>query len=101
MRQKLWGIDKGALAPFGRRASTIELNAKLCGQIREQHLHLHGHQQLTPEAHTQLMDAVEVMRDFRERCLPAPGSIRDDVHLLEGESALPRTTYSGGTDKLP
>ena len=95
------GDRRGALAAIREACSTIELNAKLCGQIREQHLHLHGHQQLTPEAHQQFMEAIEVMRDYREKCLPPQGSIRDDVHLLEGESALPRTTYYGGTDELP
>ncbi len=41
------GDRRGALAAIREARSTIELNAKLCGQIREQHLHLHGHQQLT------------------------------------------------------
>ncbi len=95
------GDRRGALAAIREARSTIELNAKLCGQIREQHLHLHGHQQLTPEAHEQFMDAIEVMRDYRERCLPAKGSIRDDVHLLSGEAALPRIACYEGTDELP
>ncbi len=94
------GDRRVALAAIREARSTIELNAKLCGQIREQHLHLHGHQQLSPEAHEQLMEAVEEMRLFRERCLPAPGSIRDDPHLLSGAQALPRTAGFEHSDDL-
>ncbi len=55
------------------------------------------------QAHEQLMDAIEVMRDFRERCLPPPGSIRDDVHLLHGEDAeeLALALRPGSAQEVP
>ena len=61
---------------------------------------LHAHHQLSPEAHEQFMDAVEVMLDYRENCLPRQGSIRDDVHLLDGEAALPKMASCEGSDEL-
>jgi hypothetical protein len=86
------GDRRGALAAIREARSTIELNAKLCGQIREEHLHLHGHQQLTPEAVEQMasvMENVQALLEHRSQ----KGSIRDDVHLLEGESTLPRPVH--------
>ena len=83
------GDRRGALAAIREVRNIIELNAKLCGQIREQHLHLHGHQMLTPEAAEQFVEAMSTMEEVLHR-LPAPGSIRDDVHLLSGKDALPK-----------
>ena len=58
-------------------------------------------QQLRPEAHEQFIEAIEVMRDYREKCLPAKGIIRDDVHLLSGEAALPKpVTALEGASRL-
>ncbi len=94
------GDRRTALAAIREVRSIIELNAKLCGQIREQHLHLHGHQMLSPEAHEQFVQGVALMREFTEKCLPQ-GDIRDDPHLLSGEAALPRAVSFGEPDELP
>lgn len=94
------GDRRGALAAIREARSTIELTAKLCGQIREQHLHLHGHQMLSPEAAEQFVDAMSTMEAVLHR-LPPPGAIRDDPHLLSGADALPRATSFADTDELP
>ncbi len=85
------GDRRGALGAIREVRSIIELNAKLCGQIQERHLHLHAHEQLSPEARQQFMEGVALMREFTEKCLPQ-GDIRDDVHLLSGAEALPKAT---------
>ncbi len=94
------GDRRAALGAIREVRSIIELNAKLCGQIQERHLHLHAHQQLTPEAHQQFMQGIEIMRGFTETCLPQ-GDIRDDVHVVSGADALPRPSSFEGTDELP
>ncbi len=94
------GDRRTALAAIREVRSIIELNGKLCGQIQERHLHLHAHEQLSPEAHQQFMQGIEIMRGFTEKCLPQ-GDIRDDVHLLEGEAALPKATSIEELDELP
>ena len=83
------GDRRGALAAIREARSTIELTAKMCGQIREQHLHLHGHQMLSPEAAQQFVETMSTMKEVLHR-LPPPGAIRDDVHLLSGPEALPK-----------
>ena len=93
------GDRRGALAAIREARSTIELNAKLCGQIREQHLHLHGHQQLTPEAVEQMASVMENVREFLEH-RSQMGSIKDDAHILSGESALPRPVHVERGDDL-
>jgi hypothetical protein len=93
------GDRRGALAAIREARSTIELNAKLCGQIREQHIHLHGHQQLTPEAVEQMVGVMENVQAFLEH-RSQMGSIRDDVHLLEGEASLPRPVHVERGDEL-
>ena len=94
------GDRRGALAAIREARATIELTAKMCGQIREQHLHLHGHQMLSQEAAEQFVDAMSAMKEVLHR-LPAPGSIQDDVHLLSGKDALPRARSFEGTGELP
>ncbi len=92
------GDRRVALAAIREARSTIELNAKLCGQIREQHLHLHGHTMLSPEAAEQFIEAMATMQKVVGK-LPK-GDIREDVHLLEGEAALPRAVSFKRTDDL-
>ena len=83
------GDNRTALVAISELRRNIELTAKLTGELVERHAHLHAGG-LSLEARQQLADAVEVMRDYKGQ-LPAPGSIREDVHLLSGEAALPRT----------
>ncbi len=94
------GDRRAELAAIREVRSIIELNAKLCGQIAERHFHLHAHQQLTPEAAEQLTSAMGAMREFVEAQRSMP-SIRDDVHVLSGEDALPKARDFEGTDELP
>ena len=91
------GDRRTALAAIREVRAIIEVHGKLCGQIQERHLHLH--QQLSPEAHEQFMQGIEIMRGFTEKCLPQ-GDIRDDVHLLSGAEALPRAGSFEDTDDL-
>ncbi len=81
------GDRRTALAAIREARSTIELNAKLCGQIREQHVHLHGHTMLSPEAAQQFIEAMATMQKVVGK-LPRD-NIADDPHLFEGADALP------------
>ena len=90
------GDRRVALAAIREARSTIELNAKLCGQIREQHLHLHGHTMLSPEAAEQFIEAMATMQKVVGK-LPK-GDIRDDPHILSGAEALPRAASFDGID---
>ncbi len=84
------GDNRTALVAIGKLRRNVELTAKLTGELVERHAHLHAGG-LSLEARQQLAEAVDVMRDYKAQ-LPAPGSIRADVHLLSGEAALPTVT---------
>ena len=94
------GDLRAALLAIREVRGCLEFGSKLTGQIAEQHLHLHGHQMLSPEAHQQFVDAVAEMKAYKE-LLPPKGSIRSDVHLLSGEDALPKTISVEATEVLP
>ena len=82
------GDNRTALVAISELRRNIELTARLTGELIEKHAHLHAAAGLTPEAQQQLTDAVNVMREYKAQ-LPPPGSIKSDIHLLEGAAALP------------
>ncbi len=57
------GELRAAIAAIRKVRGCLEFGSKLTGQIAEQHLHLHGHTMLSPEAAQQFIEAMATMRE--------------------------------------
>ncbi len=82
------GDIRGAAAVMRELRGTLELIARILGEIREQQLHLHTHDRIPSDVAIEINENLREMIRLYEEQKPMIEA-RMERHLLEGEAALP------------